>query len=184
MDNQAKLTEEKSNLINHAEKELKLAGIHDKDADYGGMLYDAVMELVRVFSKQGHSGGSAGRVISLFKQVASYKNLIPLTGKDEEWNDISDLSGGVLQNNRVSSVFKEKETGKAYYLDAIIWRTQTGLTWTGKAEEVSSRQYIKSFPFMPKTFYVDVIEKEITKGNWEFTIKERKQLDEVFEYYL
>ena len=57
---------EESGLINHAERELKLAGIHEKDADYGGALYNAVMELVRVFSNQGHSGGSAGRVISLF----------------------------------------------------------------------------------------------------------------------
>lgn len=172
------------NLINHADRELKLAGIHEKDADYGGMLYDAVMELVRVFSNQEHSGGSAGRVISLFKQVAMYKNLMPLIGKDDEWNDVSDMGKGILQNNRVSSVFKEKETGKAYYLDAIIWRTQKGSTWTGTTKEgITSRQYIKSFPFTPKTFYVDVIEKEISKDNWEFEVKDKKQLEEVKKYY-
>ena len=175
---------EENNLINHAERELKLAGIHKKDADYNGMLYNAVMELVKVFSNQGHSGGSASRVISLFRQVAMYKNLTPLTGKDDEWNDVSDMGGGLLQNNRVSSVFKEKETGKSYYLDAIIWRTQKGSTWTGTTKEgIMSRQYIKKFPFMPKTFYVDVIEKEISKGNWEFEIKDKGQLEEVFEYY-
>ena len=36
---------------------------------------------------------------------------------------------------------------------------------------------------MPKTFYVDVIEKEISKGNWEFEIKDKKQLKKVAEYY-
>ncbi|KKK85590.1 hypothetical protein LCGC14_2771780 [marine sediment metagenome] len=93
-----------SNLIKHAEKELKLAGIHEKDADYDGMLYKAVMELIKVFSKQGHSGFSANRTLQLFHKVASFENLLPLTGKDDEWNEISDNE---FQNNRVSSVFKK-----------------------------------------------------------------------------
>lgn len=174
------------NLKQHAERELKLAGIFDKDSDYNGALGKSVMELIEVFSKQGHSGASASRVISLFKTVVSYKNLMPLTGENKEWNEISETRKGLFQNNRVSSVFKKNN--KAYYLYAIIWKTQKGSTWSGNAktedgEEIRSRQYIKSFPFMPKTFYIDVIEKEISKGNWEFTVKDRNQLKEVFEYY-
>lgn len=169
--------------INHARRELELAGLFDKDSDYDGALGEAVMELVDVFSKQGHSGASASRVISLFKEVASYNCLMPLTGEDSEWNDISDIDGGVLQNNRVSSVFKEKDTGKAYYLDAIVWRSQTGSGFTGTVENVSSRQYIKSFPFRPKTFYIEVTEWETSKDMWNSKIKDREQLIPVFEYY-
>ena len=42
-----------SDLTDHARNELKLAGLFDKDSDYDGMLGDSVMELVKVFSKQG-----------------------------------------------------------------------------------------------------------------------------------
>lgn len=169
--------------IQHAKNELELAGMFDKDSDYGGLIGKAVMELIEVFSKQGHSGASAPRVASLFKKLAMYECLIPLTGEDDEWNDISDLDKGILQNKRVSSVFKEKETGKSYYLDAIVWRTQKGSSYTGSADGIRSRQYIKSFPFTPKTFYIDVIEKEVAKDDWEFSIKDKEQLFAVKDYY-
>jgi hypothetical protein len=171
-------------LRTHAEHEMKLAGLDKKDSDYGGMLYGAVLDLIDVFAKQGHSGCSASMVSNIFNKLSRYENLTPLTGKDEEWNDVGE---DMWQNNRVSSVFKDKDK-KPYYLDAIVWKTQTGSTWGGSAnklngEVVGSRQFIKSFPFIPKTFYIDVIEKEISKGNWEFTIKDEKQLEKVFEYY-
>lgn len=167
-------------LKEHAKKELELAGLFDKDSDYGGMLAEAVMELIEVFSKQGHSGASAPRVLGLFKVLGNYGNLSPLTGHNDEWNDVGN---GVFQNKRASAVFKENSSDKAYYLDAIIWRTPSGSSWTGKADELSSRQYIKSFPFTPKTFYVDVTETEINPGDWEFHIKDREQLLQVFELY-
>jgi len=172
-------------LITHARKELKLAGLFKKDSDYEGATAKAVMELVRLFSSQDHSGASAKLVINLFEKVASYKTLTPISGKDEEWNDMCDKE---MQNNREGCLFKNKETGECTYLDAIIWRTQTGSTWCGSAikkdgTKVTSRQIVKSFPFNPKTFYVDVIEKEVSKNNWDFNIKDESQLDAVAEYY-
>ena len=56
-------------LREHAEVELKAAGLYDKDADYGGMIPEAVLELVEVFAKQGHSSGSAGIVTSILHKV-------------------------------------------------------------------------------------------------------------------
>lgn len=172
--------EEESGLIRHAERELKLAGMHEKDSDYDGMLYDAVMELVKVFSKQGYSGASAMRTLQLFEKIASYKNLTPLTGKDDEWNEIGE---NVFQNNRESSVFKDGKNGEAYYMNAIIWRSEDGLTYNGITGGINSRQYIKSFPFTPKTFYIDVIKTEISKENFDFEIKDMSQLDIALEHY-
>ena len=171
--------------IEHAKRELELAGLFDKDSDYDGALGTAVMELVEVFSKQGHSGFSAGRVISLFKEVALHNCLTPLSGETDEWNEIGD---NILQNNRVSSVFKDLNTGKSYFLDAITWRTQTESTWSGTAEtkdgeRITDRQYIKSFPFTPKRFTIDVIEEEVSKDNWKFVVKDEKDLEKVFEIY-
>lgn len=84
--------------------------------------------------------------------------------------------------------YKEGKDGKPYYGNAIVWKNQHGVTWSGacwdsNGERIGCSHYIKSFPFEPKTFVVDVIEKEINPDDWEFYLKDQKQLDEVFEYY-
>lgn len=176
-----------SNLTQHAEIELKRIGAFDKDGDfYGGMTGDAVMELIKVFSKQGHSGMSANLVRNLFNKVADYKPLSPITCDADEWSK-DELDGHTFQNTRCSAVFKEGINSKPYYLDAIVWKNENGNTYTGsaydkKGNRISSGQFVK-LPFVPKTFYVDVIEKEIAPDDWEFYIKDEKQLDEVFKYY-
>ena len=142
-----------------------------------------ILALCEAFGNSGQSGGSApytaGALADAVKKLCLQQPIAPLTGEDSEWNEVSN---GVLQNNRCSAVFKED--GKAHYLDAISWKTQKGTTWHGTTKEgIKSRQFIKSFPFKPKTFVIDVFEKEVSKGNWEFEIKDKKQLKEVAEYY-
>jgi len=172
-------------LKEHAQRELTLACLFDKDSDYEGMLGEAVMRMIEVFSAEKHSGSSAAQTINIFKRVANYECLTPLTGKDDEWVSVAAYGNGnpVWQNNRVSSVFKDKD-GKAYYLNGVVWKTQKGTTWFGEVDGIASRQYIKAFPFTPKTFYIDVTENEVSKDNWEFHIVDMKQLEPVKEYYL
>lgn len=180
-----------SNLVDHAKRELAAAGLFDKDSDYNGMIGKAVVELMEVFAKQGHSGCSASMVSDLFNRLAGYEVITPLTGKDSEWNDISSMGENTLfQNNRNSAVFKNKNTGRSNYVDAIIWKTQTGDTYTGSAymsalqdKRIHSSQYVKDFPFQPKKFYIDVIETEVKKDDWVKVIKNVKDLDAVWEYY-
>lgn len=76
-----------SNLTKHAIDELKIAGLFDKDSDYNGMLGEAVLELIEVFAKQGHSGCSASMVVSIFQKLANYQTITPLTGEDSEWHN-------------------------------------------------------------------------------------------------
>lgn len=64
-----------SNLINHANEQLKKAGLYDKDSDYDGMLGEAVLELITVFANQGHSGMSAEMTIQLFERLARFKDI-------------------------------------------------------------------------------------------------------------
>ena len=174
-----------SGLVRHARKELELVGMFDEDSDYGGMIGNSVMELIKVFAEQGHSGHSAGRVNALFHKLAAYQTICPLTGEDSEWNDVGGIGNdNTFQNNRNSAVFKQGKDGQAYYIDAIIWRTQEGMTYTGKTEEeISSSQFIKSFPFTPEIFYIDVIEEEVKKDDWIFRIKNMADLDKVWEVY-
>ena len=159
-----------SNLIKHAKKELGF--IYDKEdlkVPYNKAAYDAVIELIKVFSKQGHSGFSAPYTINTFKKLAMFETLSPLTGEDDEWGNVSDRSGEELyQNKRNSSVFKDKKG--AYCIDGVIWKGLNGTTWANK----KSTMYIKSFPFTPKTFYVDSYEDESYN---------KEQYQEALDYY-
>lgn len=122
-----------SNLIDHAAKELKLAGLFDKDSDYNGMLGDAVLDLVKVFSKQGHSGFSAHQTLKIFNQVANYKPLTPIGTTKEEWINVSDMSGEKLwQNSRRSTTFS-RDGGKTWY-DIDDPKLDNGDTWGAKSE--------------------------------------------------
>jgi len=169
---------EMSNLVKHAERELKLAGLFDKDSDYGGMLAESVLELIKVFSDQGHSGHSAGMTSNLFNELSRYKNLTPITLKDDEWIEVAEDR---FQNNRISSVFKDGKEEKPYFIDAYYKKTQNGETWSGTLELQDGtrikRCYIKDVRSMP-TIYIDVIQT----GS-EMVIKDMKQLDELKKYY-
>jgi len=165
--------EKESDLLQFAERELKLAGLDRPDSVYDGAVYNAVMELIRVFANQGRSGYSAGLVVQIFSRLAKYEPLLPLTGQDDEW--VESYADGLLQNKRDYSVFKEN--GVPFHSDAIIWRDPSGFGFLGLVEGVQSSQKIV-FPFMPKTFYVDV-----DYENKEYRIKDWSQLREAQKYY-
>lgn len=48
---------------------LEMAGLFDKDSDYGGMLGEAVMKLVDTHFDEGHSGASHEITLQLFNKV-------------------------------------------------------------------------------------------------------------------
>lgn len=102
-------------LIDHATAEIKRAGLDAPDADYDGMIGKAVLELVEVFSRQGHSGMSAQMTISLFAEVAQFHALTPLTDDPAEWNDVSEASGPMWQSRRNPEAFSQ-DGGQTYRL--------------------------------------------------------------------
>lgn len=112
-----------SELISWAKDELKLIGESDI---YGNMVNEAVLEVLEVLDRQNHSGMSASIVGAILHKLWSFKPLTPLTGKDDEWRDV----GGQYQNKRCSSVFKDKVTGKAHYLDGRVFVEPDGSTFT------------------------------------------------------
>ena len=101
-------------LIEHAERELRRAGLFDADSDYEGALGKAVMDLVKVHAEQGHSGFSNAMVVSLFSKCANYKVLSPITSDPDEWNDVGDKTRPMWQSNRQPSVFSD-DGGKTWY---------------------------------------------------------------------
>lgn len=132
----------------YAKSELERAGLFDKDSDYGGLMGEAVMKMVKVFADEDHSGLSASMAVNIFKKVAMYEPLSPLTGDDSEWMEVGD---GIFQNVRCSHVFKDKDG--AYDIDGKVFREPSGVCFTSR----DSRVYIE-FPYTPKIEYVDVPE--------------------------
>jgi hypothetical protein len=172
-----------------------------------------VKALVKKFADSGQSGGSApfttSVILNVIEKLLKQEPLGGVENTEDEWNSLShfgDKEG--YQNNRLSSVFKEGKDGRPYYLNAIVFRSPgknytftsgsvdlPGLAGDKIGGKIGSSQYIKSFPFEPKTFVIDVDEKEYRKlkdgtlveeeggGWWESWVKNPKQLDEVWEYY-
>lgn len=131
--------------VDYAEKELELS-FGSKDKWSKSMTKD-VLELLEVFSKQGHSGMSAPVAVGLFAKLALFKPLVPLTGDPDEWDEVGlDPEGEetTFQNRRLSSVFKVGKDGRAYNIDAIVFEDPEGIRYTNR----DSRKFI-DFPYMP-----------------------------------
>jgi hypothetical protein len=186
----------KSNTYRFAERELNILSKSSKDLEF---FREEILAICDIFGKSGQSGGSApytaNYITKVIKKLCLQEPICPITGIEDEWVEVSEYQENQkkwFQNKRCSALFKDSSSNlSAYYLDAIVWRTQTGSTWSGSAIlkdgnvfiKYLSRQRIKSFPFTPKTFYVDVIETEVAKNDFEFHIKYQHQLKKVFEYY-
>ena len=154
-----------SNLEIHAWNEFKAAGWLDENGNFKDemqeQLCNHVMKLIEIFADEGHTGTTALYTINLFKTLAMFEPLVPLTGEDWEWHDVSDLSGdSCWQNKRCSRVFKD-ETG-AYDIEGIVfwkWYTdkETGEKYKSHFTGRESRVYV-TFPYTPKTEYKEWVE--------------------------
>lgn len=136
-----------SNLRIHAELEFKAMKWDESDG-INVEMKRCIMELLETFSKQGHSGMSAGYCLSLFEKLARFEPLTPLTGEDWEWCQVS--NDGLFQNVRCSRVFKDSENGP-HDIEAIIWKDKDGLCYTN----FNSRKSIE-FPYTPTREYREV----------------------------
>ena len=144
----------KDNTVRHAEREFVAAGYTPLDQEQedgpNKWIQENVLELLEVFARQGHSGFSAPYVVETFRKLALHEPLVPLSGADDEWNEIGD---GVFQNNRCSHVFKNKDrfNGQAYDIEGRIFREPNGGCYTSGDSFVPV-----TFPYTPKREYVDV----------------------------
>lgn len=126
-------------LIDYAKKELSL--ISNSDDPMQSLMNQNILDLITEFSKQGHSGFSASYLTNTLNRLMQFKPLTPLTGEDDEWNEVTD---GVWQNNRYSSVFKVTN-GTAYDNGAFIKTDDDGNTYWSSG---GRREYI-TFPYTP-----------------------------------
>lgn len=175
-----------SNLVDHAIRELTAIGMKpqpitedmDSDDQYSTSVANAVLDLIKLFSEQGHSGFTAPYTVQTFSRLANFEPLGPITGKDEEWGKVSDADGGLWQNKRCSHVFKGTD-GRAYDINAIVFKDPDGGHVTGRG----SHYYIE-FPYRPPEQPV-VVERDANgyyvcppqfKGKQRFADEEKNHL--------
>ena len=143
-------------LVDHAKRELMLAGMFDKEVDeseaagsWNILCAEAVVELMELFARQGHSGMSASMTQELFNRLSKVEALTELTDNPDEWNDISEMQGGKpgWQSQRNPSAFSE-DNGKTYYdlNDACFKFTdeEDGCVYTGSPESRGCKRTMHS----------------------------------------
>lgn len=154
-------------LESHALAEFRAAGWMDQNGKYSDEMQESIckdmLELLSVFSSQGHSGSSAPYLLQYFEKLARFEPIVPLTGEDWEWSDVSHMSGSekVYQNKRCSRIFKQEDRfdGQAYDIQGKVFIEHS---YDDNGEETtysytSGDSHIPiTFPYTPKTEYVDV----------------------------
>ncbi len=136
-----------SNYLEHLDREWTAMGWPTSgENDPQVWIYDHLKKLLEAFDGEGHSGTSAPYTVGLFKKLALFEPLGPLTGDDSEWMEVSK---GMLQNRRCSHVFKEN--GEAYDIDGKVFEEPDGSCFTSRDSRVPV-----TFPYTPTTEIVKV----------------------------
>jgi hypothetical protein len=157
------------NLLDHAKQELKYIGMDIDNSDEINLsMTKDILELVSVFSDQGHSGFSANYCINILEKILRFEPLSPLTGEDSEWVLLDYDPNMKFQNKRSSTVFK-REDGTAYDIDAyVFWKWdvrdlgEDEEGYPGKSEPFKSYYTCSDsradieFPYTPTTQYIFV----------------------------
>lgn len=106
-----------SNLVTHAERELRLIGYDVESAKIEGAwdpdraMVTGLLSMVKIFANQGHSGSSAAYQSQVLGKLLTFDNLTPLTDDPAEWVEVGD---GMYQNIRNSKNFSH-DGGRSYW---------------------------------------------------------------------
>lgn len=110
------------NLVEHGEMELKKVGFNpreitsiESDEDYTDSIANSVLELLKVFAQQGHSGFSGAQTIELFYKLAKWENLGPLTDDPDEWFDL--VGAGMVVDDGESARYQNKRNSSCFSYD-------------------------------------------------------------------
>jgi hypothetical protein len=150
-----------SNYHKHALEEFRAAKWLDENGNYCDEMQEAIckhiLKLLNVFGEEGHSGSTAPYTINLFSKLAAFEPVVPITGEDWEWVEVST---GVYQNKRCSHVFKQADrfNGQAYDIDGrVFWEwVKSSIDGTiYKSYFTGGDSFVPiTFPYTPKREYV------------------------------
>ena len=144
-------------LVTFAESELNSILKNCKDSESLKMqktINDDILEVVKIFSNQGHSGYSAKYSLAQLRRLLNWLPLSPLTGEDSEWNKVDYNEDIVYQNKRCPSIFKNKE-GRCYNTEGKVFSRDNGHTWYINRESNVPVEFPYYVPNEPERVYID-----------------------------
>jgi hypothetical protein len=152
METQENTAEQKSGLLLFAERELARI---PKDADgMQELINKHILDMVKVFSDEGHTGFTANYAINILDRLLRYLPLTTIEDTPEDWNEVGH---GVYQHKRCSNVFKDKREsdGKAYILNAKLFSDDGGKTWFANSNSREVIEFPYAVPESPRRYLVD-----------------------------
>ena len=128
---------ENSNMYKWAKSELDilLAGCKESEGEDGYemqvLINKDILDIVKVFCSQGHSGSTAWYTLSMIKQLLDWKPITPINGEESEWGEGYRVDEYICQQNkRCSAVFRHNmDNSTAYYIDGRVYSDDGGFTW-------------------------------------------------------
>lgn len=156
-----------SNLVNYAKRELERAG-YDRKAlkdPVNKEVYNNILQIVKVFSKQNHSGFSANYARSVLSKLLQFEPIKPYEGKEDEWSKLGDSEDCTYQHRGHSYLFRYD--GVVYSIQGYAFTDKLGTGYVSGA----SRRYFRKFPTpaeletirLPKKWENWIRAKEATK---------------------
>ena len=167
-------------LLDHFKRECEILGWNNGEDKMQEHMVENIEEILEVISKQGHSGFSIMYLMQLLNKAVMYEPLSPLTGKSDEWEDISyglPEFKNLFQNKRDSRVFKDGE--RTYAIDVYVFKQPNGIRYTSHLSQKDI-----TFPYTPsKPADIDVpmdASDEVIKAKiaeYEREIQSKKEVD-------
>ena len=172
------MTEERSQMLTWAAQEVEFAIARERrnaaevgkpeDAEYGVLIYEAALELYKLFETQGHSGMSASFTLGVFNKLVKGQSLTPIEDIPEAWNEAyKEKDRVVYQCKRMSSLFKYVyDDGRVEYSDIGRWHCvdiSSGCHYhTGRGKEIEDEIAPITFPYKPTEPYLAFCEDGLT----------------------
>ena len=128
-------------------------------------LDDLRYDIQRFFNSIHATDEEIDKACYYLHRVVDFKPLSPLTGEDDEWNEVA---GGIFQNNRYGSIFKRD--GKAHWNDGVVvcYPSVTFCSWVGLECNKASCPQVE-FPFTvpdepTRIYYIDECGTPLPEG--------------------
>lgn len=167
-------------MIEYAKSELDR--IPKDDDGMQELMNRGILDVIKVFSEQGHSGFSASYALSILDRLLRFKPISPLTGEEDEWGAPYG-EDGTQQNKRCSSVFRNADES-CHDIDAVVVSDNGGITW------FSSGLFRKTvtFPYTPPTHpekvyieYTEDVPPGFTGGKYDIITEDKDRIKRLYE---
>lgn len=150
-------------LVEFAENELNLllkTCTDDEALNMQKVINNDILDIIKLFSGQGHSGFSAQYSLNILKRLMDYKPLSPITDSADEWTELNYDSDLAYQCKRCPSLFKDSDN-RVYNTEGRLFSDDSGHTWYNCKD---SRIYVELPYTVPTTPEYVIIDNKLERN--------------------